>query len=897
MNSIKWRAITIVALVVASVFALVPRSVKQRIYDSKTGQMRDTTIRRVPIKMGLDLRGGVHLALEVDQSRGVVADCADAIRRAERVVRTRIDEFGTTEPVVQVAGTCRLIVELPGETDPARARSIVERTAFLEFRITDTKEQFRLALPSIDAALRRAGVPSASAGSTSRSNVVEGLLGSDSAIKPSDAAVDPANPGILSSLLAQGRVPGEFYVADDKATEVERLIARPEVQQLIPRGLELRWGTVIAPQGAPAFRPLYALQSRAIITGEALQKAVAGRDPMTNASEVQFELTRAGGRQFGDATGRNIGNYLAILLDGRVQGEPPIIRDRINANGRIELGGKSLEEANDLALVLRAGALPAPLHVVAQGTIGPSLGSDSIREGVRASVLAVGFVLLVMGVYYGLAGLLAVGALALYVLYCLGGLAAFGFTLTLPGLAGFALSIGMAVDANVLIFERMREEMDAGKPVRRAVDEGFRHAMSAIVDSNVTTALTALILYAVGTDSVQGFAITLLIGLVASMITAVFVTRTFFLVWVKRRPTMTKLKHFTFRLFANAKYDFIKMRRWAYGVTAALIVPGVIMLAAMGITYSIEFTGGAMMQVRTAEPVETTRLRSALERGGVSNPEIQSFGSSQEYLVRARLEPTSVTESQATAITTTVRKALDQDLGADKYEIVRSEGVTPKVGGELQNKALIAILFSFVTTLIYLAFRFEWRFGLAAVVATAHDVLATIAFIRYLDLEVSLVVVAAVLTVLGYSLNDTIVIFDRVRENLRLHGRKKLGDLLNRSINETLPRTILTGGTTLATALVLSFFAGEVIKPFALVMTFGIIVGTFSSIFVASPVLLWITQRWGGTAARTESPVISRSISSGVIPRSASPSVIPRSDSPSVIPRSDSDEGSTVPTL
>jgi len=869
MKSIRWRVIIILALVVASVFALVPRSVKQRLYDSRTGQMRDTTVRRVPINMGLDLRGGVHLALEVDESRGKVADCADAIRRAERVVRARIDEFGTTEPVVQIASDCRLVVELPGETDPARARSIVERTAFLEFRITDAKEQFRRALPSIDVALRRAGVANAAAPRTTASaDVVTGLLSPDSARATTDTTINTANAttegGVLSSLLTPGRVPGEFIVAEESVAQVEQLIAKPEVQQLVPRGLELRWGTPIATRETRAFRPLYALQSRAIITGEEIQKAVAGRDPTTNAAEVQFELTRPGGRQFGDATGRNIGNHLAILLDGRVQGEPPVIRDRITSNGRIELGGKSLEEANDLALMLRAGALPVPLHVVAQGTIGPSLGLDSIRDGVRASALAVGFVLVVMGAYYGFAGLLAVAALALYVLYCLGGLAVFGFNLTLPGLAGFALSIGMAVDANVLIFERMREELDAGKPVRRAIDEGFRHAMSAIVDSNVTTALTALILYVVGTGPVQGFAITLLVGLVASMVTAVFVTRTFFLVWVKARPNMTRLKHFTFRLFANARYDFIGVRRWAYGVTAALIVPGMIMLAAMGITYSIEFTGGALMHVRTDTPVETTRLRTALERGGVNSPEIQSFGSAQEYVIRARLDGAADGNTRSAEIAASVSKALDADLGTGTYQIVRSEGVTPKVGGELQEKALIAILFSFVATLIYLAFRFEWRFGLAAVIATAHDVLATIAFIRYLDLEVSLVVVAAVLTVLGYSLNDTIVIFDRVRENVKLHARKPLAELLNLSINETLPRTILTGGTTLATALVLSFFAGEVIKPFALVMTFGIIVGTFSSIFVASPVLLGITRRWGTPQRSTSSGVIPSG--SGVIP-------------------------------
>ena len=867
MTSIRWRVITILALVGASILALVPRNVTQTVHDPATGRMHDTTVRRVPIDMGLDLRGGVHLALEIDESRGAVPDCGDAIRRAERIVRSRINEFGTTEPVVQVAGNCRLIVEIPGEANSARAKAIVQRTAFLEFRIADTKDQFRLALPAIDAALRRADTSRSSMPTrSSGSDVVTGFLSPDSAREPRGATSAPSNGGALSSLLTPGRVPGQFLVAERDVPRVEQLIAGPEIQHLLPRGIELRWGTTIATARGQSYEPLYAVESRPIITGEELEKAVAGRDPITNAAEVQFELTRQGGRPFGDATGRNIGNHLAILLDGRVQGEPPVIQDRITTRGRIALGGKSLEEANDLSLVLRAGALPVPLHVVEEGTIGPSLGSDSIREGVRASALAVGFVLVVMGVYYGMSGLLAVGALALYVLYTLGGLAAFGFTLTLPGLAGFALSIGMAVDANVLIFERMREELDAGKSVRRAIDEGFRHAMSAIVDSNVTTALTALILYAVGTDSVQGFAITLLVGLAASMITAVFVTRTFFLLWVKRRPQMTTLSSFRLRLFRNARFDFIKVRRVAYAITAALIIPGIVMLASEGATYSVEFTGGAMVRVRTTEPVEATRVRSALERGGVENPEIQSFGSPRDYVIRARLGSEGEGGSQAQAVSASVRRALDADLGAGKYELVRSEDVSPKVSGELQQKALIAILFSFVTTLVYLAFRFEWRFGLAAVVATAHDVLATVAFIRYLDLEVSLVVVAAVLTVLGYSLNDTIVIFDRVRENLRHHGKRTFVEVLNLSINETLPRTMLTGGTTLGTALVLSFFAGDVIRPFALVMTFGIVVGTFSSIFVASPVVLWIRQRWGSGVPERSRTSAGADPEAGIVP-------------------------------
>jgi protein-export membrane protein SecD/preprotein translocase SecF subunit len=847
MKSLSWRLALILALAALSIFFLVPRNVSQRTYDPATGRMRDTTVRRVPINLGLDLRGGIHLALEVDESRGHVANCADAIRRAEHVVRSRIDEFGTSEPVVQVVGDCRLIVELPGINDPARAKDIVQRTAFLEFRLGDSQDAFRRALPAMDAALRRAGVTDSGA-SARRRDVLSGLLQTDSS--QAEAAPKAGADAPLSSLLEAGGIPGEVLVREDRVATVERLLALPEVQRFVPRGFELRWGAPSITVGRDSYRPLYAVSSRPIITGEELRDAQAGRDPMTNSVEVQFQLTQVGGKRFAEATSRNIGNHLAILLDGRVQGQPSVIQTRIETSGRITMGGKPLQEASDLALVLRAGSLPTPLHVVDERALGPSLGQDSIRDGVRASILAVGFVLVVMGVYYGLAGLLAVSALFFYVLYSLGGLAVFGFTLSLPGLAGFALSIGMAVDGNVLIFERMREELDAGKPVRTAVNEGFKHAMSAIVDSNVTTALTALILYAVGTQAVQGFAITLLIGLAASMLSAIFVTRTLFLVWVKRRPQMTRLAaSFPLRLYKNARYDFIGMRRWAYAVTAAIILPGLILLAARRPTYSIEFTGGTLVQLRTAAAVGTDGLRSALHGGPLGTPEIQSFGSDRDYVVRARLENRPGGQAETEAVVAAVRGALDTALGRQQYEIVRRETVSPKVGGELRTKALIAILFSFVTTLIYLGFRFEWRFGLAAVIATAHDVLATVAFITYMDLEVSLVVVAALLTVLGYSLNDTIVIFDRVRENLRSHRSTDFEHVLNTSINETLPRTVLTGGTTLATALVLSFFAGEVIKPFALVMTFGIVIGTFSSVFVAAPVLLWITRRWRGSTA------------------------------------------------
>lgn len=306
------------------------------------------------------------------------------------------------------------------------------------------------------------------------------------------------------------------------------------------------------------------------------------------------------------------------------------------------------------------------------------------------------------------------------------------------------------------------------------------------------------------------------------------------------------------RIFGNANYDFIGLRKWAYGITAAIIIPGLLLLTVRGLNYSIEFTGGTLVQVEVKQQQSVGDLRSALDRGGVRGAEIQSFGTGQEYVIRARLASTADTTTQDEAQRTAaqVTGALTQAFGADAYTVQRVEAVGPKVGGELRQKALVAILLSFLATLVYLAFRFEFRFGVAAVVATAHDIITTMAFISYLHLEVSLVVVAAILTVVGYSLNDTIIIFDRVRENLHKYKRDDLQGILNRSINETLPRSVLTHGTTIAAVLALLIFAGGVIRPFAWVMAFGIFTGTFSSIYIASPILLAIEKRWPGEGAR-----------------------------------------------
>ncbi len=530
------RFIVIGALVALSIFYLYPReqTIRERGQD---GVMRDVVVTRVPLKRGLDLQGGMHLALELDEEKRVSTDPARDIELALTVLRKRIDEFGVAEPLIQKSGEDRIVVELAGITDPARAKGIVQKSAFLEFRITDESGALDKSLPTIDRTLRSLGVQ---AGPGARPSAVQQLLGGDTAATGDTAAVD-TGPGVLSTLISPGSLPGEYVVPETAYPRVDSMLAIPEVQRVLPRGVVLRWGSAPVSQGVNAVRPLYVLEDRPIITGTSLVDAAAQLDPMTNGPIVVFELDRSGGRRFGAETGRHVGDYMAILLDGLVQGQPPVIQSRIDRRGQITLYNRTLQEAQDLALTLKAGALPVPLKIVEERQVGASLGQDAIRSGVEAGIIGTVFVILIMIGYYRLAGVLAVCALGFYVVFTLGALAMMGSTLTLPGLAGLVLSIGIAVDANVLIFERIREELALGKTVGLSVDEGFRHAMSAIVDSNVTTILTALFLFQFGTGPVRGFAVTLIIGVVASMITAIFVTRTFLLVWLQRRPTLQTL--------------------------------------------------------------------------------------------------------------------------------------------------------------------------------------------------------------------------------------------------------------------------------------------------------------------------------------------------------------------
>lgn len=504
------------------------------------------------IKLGLDLQGGMHLVLEIDDPEGTLdAEArADAIGRAERILRTRIDQFGFEEPLIQRVGQERLIVELAGVGDEQRAKDLIQQSAFLEFKLvrpaSDLSEAVRDRLDRQivavmgEEALAELG-QTVSAPSQDLQQILFGggvdSTGADSAqvVADSAAAEDQApNLQPFSALLNTGDRVGVFLVAEEDVATAQIFMDLDEFQRALPRDVELVWHQNPTSLGARIFRQLFVLEEDAFITGEQLESAVAERDPQFNQAQVQFDLNRAGGRRFSNFTAAHVGDYIAIVLDGEVMSAPEV-RDRIGASGVIEMGNSDLTEAADLALVLRAGALPAPLAILEERTVGPSLGQDSIDQGKIAGIIGLLAVVMIMIAYYRMAGVLAVLALGFYVLLVMGGLSALKATLTLPGIAGLILTVGMAVDANVLIFERIREELALGRAARTAVDEGFGQALSAIVDANLTTLITALILFQFGTGPVRGFASTLSIGILASFFSALYVTRTFFLMYLSSR--------------------------------------------------------------------------------------------------------------------------------------------------------------------------------------------------------------------------------------------------------------------------------------------------------------------------------------------------------------------------
>jgi SecD/SecF fusion protein len=537
------------------------------------------------------------------------------------------------------------------------------------------------------------------------------------------------------------------------------------------------------------------------------------------------------------------------VLDDEVVSAPRIQSAILGGSGYIE-GNFTMESATELSILLRAGALPASIKVLEQRTVGPDLGADSIAQGQTATLVAFAAVLIFMGVYYGLFGLFANVALLLNVGLIFGLLSVIGATLTLPGIAGIVLTVGMAVDANVLIFERIKEELRSSKSVTRAIERGYEHAYSAIFDANITTLIAAVILFAMGSGPVKGFAITLGFGIVTSVFTAVMVVRMMIGVWVRMKKPKTLKVNLVTLLPEKTKVGFMAVRKLCAGLSGSAVLTSIVLVAVLGLNFGIDFRGGTLVEVRTEAPADLGQIRKLVTGMELGDVQVQSFGSEIDVLVR--IEEQAGSGDAQTAIAAEIGQVLTTEIPGT--EIRRVESVGPEVSGELLQAGVLAILLAVGAVLFYIWLRFEWQFGIGAVVALSHDVALTVGVFSLIGLEFNLSTIAAILTIVGYSLNDTVVVYDRVRENLRKYKKIPLSDLLDLSVNETLARTLMTSVTTLIALGAMFVLGPEVIKGFTFAMIWGIVIGTYSSVFVASPLLLWFKVKRDWSSGDEQKP-------------------------------------------
>lgn len=736
-RKLKWKCLLVVLIVGLAIWLSYPPF---DVHDKKGNLVNEGTI-----NLGLDLQGGMHLVLQVDTSALSANEAKDAPQRALEVIRNRIDQFGVLEPVIQLQGNNRLLIQLPGITDRERAKEIIGRTAHLEFRLVEE------------------------------------------------------DPNLLKEALS-GLVPETHELKSMKTRDdrVEQLLIKREVE----------------------------------LTGDMLIDATTEFSQSGFGQPyVSLELNDKGAAIFSSTTGANIGKRLAIVLDGEIY-TAPVIRERI-PSGRAQITGNfSVQEAKDIALMLRAGALPAPVNIIEERSVGPTLGRDSVEKGIHAIIVGGICVLLFMVIYYFFAGAIADFALVLNILIITGALSYFGATLTLPGIAGLVLTIGMAVDANVLIFERIREESKLGKSLRAAIHAGYDKAFWTILDANVTTLITALILFQFGTGPIKGFATTLSIGILASMFTALVVTRMALDIITLRFPRMQKLPMLQF--FSQPNIQFVKFRKIAYIVSILVIVVGMTVFARRGMkNYGIDFTGGTLQQFKFEEVVTAEEVRNVLSDVGLGESTIQQFGGGKEVIIRSFGGKTDQ-----------IISGIEKKFGTGSFEMMRVETVGPVVGEDLRRAAIKAMIFAMIGICLYISFRFEFRFAITAIIALIHDVLVALGMIALTGREVSLPVIAALLTIVGYSINDTIVLFDRIREDRKFMRKAGPEEIINTSINQTLSRTVLTSMTTLFVVLSLFIFGGKVINDFAFVLLVGVMAGTYSSIFVASPLLIdWPSKK------------------------------------------------------
>lgn len=837
-----WKSIIILIVLIFSGYFLVPnlKWVYHTFSDTDISEERLAELDEEKVPLGLDLRGGVHLVLNVDVDRALETEIGTYLSE----LRNRVQEEGYS---IQTVFVDDRRIQIRSE-DPA-AWDTVEETIenhyaylFTNLHNVDfegTQVELTLDQRRLEMSLERAaeqsiivlnnrvdalGLVQPSISRAGRDRILIQLPGETD---PEHAVSNILRPAHLEfKLVAPQEIQNQIIDAEGKLKEDYEL---PEEYQVLYTSEDARDGR----------RPVV-VERVPLLTGRYLESANVGRDA-TGFGEIYvgINFNMEGARRFQRVTGDNIGRQLAVVLDDTIFSSPVIRTEIPGGTARID-GRFSVDEARDLANVLNAGALPVPLRIAENRIVGPTLGADFIRQGVTS--IAWGFlaVMAFMLIYYGFAGLLANIALILNLAIVLAVMTLLRGTLTLPGIAGLILTVGMAVDANVIIYERIREELRKGKTIRSAVADGYARAFVTIFDSNLTTVVAALILLEFGTGPIQGFAVTLTMGIIASMFTSLFVTR-YIIDFILANPGVQSINLGIGHILSNTKIDFLSLRKPAIILSLVILFASFYNFAYRGMNWGIDFAGGTSLHLRFEDVTDSRYIREVMANAGFDGVQVQELvgeggqsAGNYEYFIKIP----AVVEEDMEEVNRAVMGALDQAEVLPAFQMLQVDTVGSEVGRQFRGIALTCLLFASLAIILYLWWRFELHFGVAAIIALLHDLLITLGILSFLGKDISLTTVAALLTIMGYSVNDTIVIFDRIRENLPLRKTHPIDKILNLSINESLSRTVITSVTTLMVVLIMYIFGGIAIRDnFALPLLIGLIVGTYSSSFVASPVI------------------------------------------------------------
>ena len=808
-------------------------------------------------------------------------EAESAVANSFNVLRNRIDRFGVTQPSIQKLGNSgRILVELPGVKEPERVRKLLQGTASLEFWTTFENGEIAPYLAEANEVLagilaEEEAAPAAEAAPAG--DIVAEELGNTEA-EANDAALRAQNPlyAVLSPVQQNtGACIG--YATSADTAKVNRYLSMPQIAALFPAEFRPMWG--VKPVGnTENIYELVAIKAssrdgQAPLDGSVITNAAVSYDSRTSGEpKVSMSMNAEGANIWAHLTKDNIGKQIAIVLDGTVYSYPVVNTEISGGNSEIS-GHFSVEEATDLVNVLKSGKLPAPATIIQEQVVGPSLGAKSIKDGMISFVIAFILVLLYMVLFYQGAGLAADCALLTNVVLLFGTLASFGAVLTLPGIAGLVLTLGMAVDANVIIYERIKEELKAGKGLSKAIADGYSNAYSAIIDGQLTTLLTGLVLFFFGSGPVKGFATTLIIGIITSMLTAIFITRLIFESRVARGKNITFENKFTRNFLKNTHVNFLGGRKWSYTISGIVIVIAIVSIFTKGFTYGVDFTGGRTYVVRFDKPVLAEDVRHAVnevfdaaaaadENVKNSSVEVKQFGGDSQMKITTSYKIEDESSSVDAEIEGMLFQALkgmfvqDMTLGdftqtlENPNGIISSDKVGASIASDIRRDAIIAVILALIIIFSYIAIRFKgWNWGLGGVVSLAHTAIIVIGFFSLFtgvlpfNLDVDQTFIAAILTIIGYAINDNVVIFDRIRENKFLHPNDDFAETVNKSLNATLTRTVNTSVSTLLPMVAIAIWGGESIRGLSVALILGILIGTYASIMIGTPVMFDSTKK------------------------------------------------------